>query len=130
MLNKPQEEKGDEENTLCAESNKTKEVSNNNFWEASSLKCDIEPLLSKNKLDSENVQDILNNDNCDDELKEDDEDYIQPPLNDDDLNPNDDNIVEVHFEYFFPFIKGHAKLIDTYYSCQNYPYCSSIKYEN
>ena len=47
MLNKPQEEKGDEENTLCAESNKTKEVSNNNLWEASSLKCDIEPLLSK-----------------------------------------------------------------------------------
>ena len=44
----------------------------------------------KNRLDSENVQDVLNNDNCDDELKEDDEDYVQSPLNDDDLNPNDD----------------------------------------
>ena len=66
ILNEPQEEKGEEEKTLCVESSKSKEVSNNNLWGASSSKCDIEPLSSKSELDSEIYQDALDTNNCDD----------------------------------------------------------------
>ena len=38
------------------------------------------------------------------------------------LRPNDDNLVETYFEHFFLRTKGHAKLIDEFYSSRRSPY--------
>ena len=37
------------------------------------------------------------------------------------LNEDENNLVDVHFEYFFPRIVGHTKLIDECYSNMNSP---------
>ena len=41
------------------------------------------------------------------------------------MSPNDDNIVEVHFEHFFQCAKGHAKLIDEFNFSRRPPCYSS-----
>ena len=41
---------------------------------------------------------------------------------------SDDTVLNAFlFEDFFPFIKGHARLIDDYYSSRNYPFYSTFR---
>ena len=44
------------------------------------------------------------------------------------MNEDEDDLVDTFFEYFFPCAAGHAKLIDNFYSNNNYLCCKSERY--
>jgi len=37
---------------------------------------------------------------------------------------------DIFFDYFFPCVTGHAKLIDEYHSSRNSPYYSTVQNDN
>ena len=43
------------------------------------------------------------------------------------INPNDENLLDVHFDHFFPLTKGHARLIDECHSSRKSLHCSTVK---
>ena len=45
------------------------------------------------------------------------------------LNPNDDNLAELHFEHLFLCVKGNTKLIDEFNYSRKSPCYSSVKHD-